>query len=133
MKNFSNTLILLVFCLLVISCSLSRFTDREASPDITEKPAEQEEQEIKIADEEIVFDDSETSPITKLEYNRIEKGMTYPEVVKILKRKGELLNSSMVGAYKLETFRWKGDAKFSFIKCTFRNGFLTIKDESNLR
>ena len=137
MKNFSNLLILLVLSALVISCNLSKFTERSSDESSIEQPADQPkelgDEEIQIADEEIVFDDSDKFPITKVEFNRITKGMTYQEVSKLLRRKGEMLNSSMVGDYKIETYRWKGDAKYSFIKCTFRNGLLTIKDESNLK
>ncbi len=133
MKNFANIFILLALSALVVSCNLSKLTERGADSEPVERPSVQEDEDIRIADEEIVFDDSDKFPITKLEYEKIKREMTYPEVVKILRRKGEMLNSSMVGDHKIETWRWKGDAKFSFIKCTFRNGLLTIKDESNLK
>lgn len=133
MKNIASILILLAIFVVVVSCNLSKFTDQTGDSGPVEKPTVQEDDEIQIADDEIVFDDANKYPVTKVEFNKIEQGMTYQEVVKILRQKGEMLNSSMVGDYKIETYRWKGDAKYSSIKCTFRNGLLTIKEESNLR
>jgi len=133
MKNSANIVVVLVFSALVISCNLSKLTGRGGDSEPTERTTVKGDEDIRIADDEIVFDDSDKFPITKVEYEKIEKGMTYAQVVKLLRREGEMLNSSMVGDYKIETWRWKGDAKFSFIKCTFRNGLLSIKDESNLK
>ena len=59
--------------------------------------------------------------------------MTYKEVIKILGSTGELLNSNKVGKYQIDNYKWKGDAKYSFVRCTFRDGLLRTKTQANLK
>lgn len=68
------------------------------------------------------------------EYNRIETGMSYDEVVDIIGSKGELSNKSEFNGYTIEIYTWYGNGTAgSNANVTFENGKATAKAQVGLQ
>ena len=65
--------------------------------------------------------------ITMDEYNKIETGMSYDEVSKIIGSKGELSTQSEANGYTIEIYTWYGNGTAgSNANVTFENGKATL-------
>ncbi|RHL43267.1 DUF3862 domain-containing protein [Eubacterium ventriosum] len=72
--------------------------------------------------------------ITMDEYNRIETGMSYDEVVDIIGSKGELSTKSESNGYTIEIYTWYGNGTAgSNANVTFENGKATAKAQVGLQ
>lgn len=72
--------------------------------------------------------------ITMDEYNQIQTGMTYDEVVAIVGSPGEVVSTSTVGGYTVTMVSWHGDAySGANANVTFSNGDVTAKAQVGLK
>lgn len=72
--------------------------------------------------------------ITMDEYNQIETGMSYDEVVDIIGSKGELSTKSESNGYTIEIYTWYGNGTAgSNANVTFENGKATTKAQVGLQ
>ena len=72
--------------------------------------------------------------ITMDEYNKIETGMSYDEVSKIIGSKGELSTQSEANGYTIEIYTWYGNGTAgSNANVTFENGKATAKAQVGLQ
>jgi hypothetical protein len=76
-----------------------------------------------------------TAGVTMANYNRLQMGMTYAQVVQILGKEGEELSSNEVGGYKIEMYKWDGDGggPGARIDAFFKNGKLDSKFQFALK
>jgi hypothetical protein len=76
-----------------------------------------------------------TAGVTMANYNRLQMGMTYAQVVKILGKEGEELSSNEVGGYKIEMYKWDGDGggPGARLDAFFKNGKLDSKFQFELK
>lgn len=71
--------------------------------------------------------------ITLDEYNRIEIGMTYDEVVKIVGKDGKLFVSSDIGFGESSTYTWSSGYGISNATIMFDNGKVSYKTQLGLK
>lgn len=72
--------------------------------------------------------------ITAREYGRIEIGMTYPNVRRIVGGPGELTSStSNAAGFQGRVYTWPGTSSGSSSRVRFANGTVFSKTESGLR
>lgn len=69
--------------------------------------------------------------VTMAEFDRIQEGMTYGEVVKIIGSAGELLSQSNIAGMKAEMYAWK-NANGSNMNAMFQEGSLIQKSQFGL-
>lgn len=72
--------------------------------------------------------------ITMVEFNAIETGMTYDDVVKIIGSAGELTSQVDIGesAYKTEIYTWYGIVPGAYANVTFQGGKAIAKAQIGL-
>lgn len=73
-----------------------------------------------------------TAKITLEQFYKVEIGMSYDEVVKILGSPGRLMTESKDDDKKLEVYVWDGTAQGSYATLTFTNGVLSGKEHNGL-
>jgi hypothetical protein len=68
-------------------------------------------------------------------YNRLQKGMTYEQVVKILGKEGDELTNNEVGGLRIAMYQWDGDGGGPDAKLNafFKNGKLDTKFQFELK
>ncbi|MDA2738393.1 DUF3862 domain-containing protein [Bacillus cereus group sp. Bc015] len=72
--------------------------------------------------------------INKAEFEQIQNGMSYEEVVAIIGNEGELQSESEVGNYKTQLYTWKGESGIgSNANVTFQNGKVQAKAQFGLK
>lgn len=72
--------------------------------------------------------------ITLDEFNRIQNGMTYDQVVNIIGGKGTLQSSAGDGQYKTEMYMWEGEGGFGAnANVTFQGGKVEAKAQLGLQ
>jgi hypothetical protein len=72
--------------------------------------------------------------ITKSEYNKITKGMSYSEVKFLIGGKGKLKSSSSADGYTEKVYSWKGNGSAgSNAVIKFANGEVRAKSQTGLR
>ena len=72
--------------------------------------------------------------ITMAEFNQIQTGMTYEEVVAIVGSPGEIISTSTVAGYTVTMISWYGDAySGANANVTFSNGEVTAKAQIGLK
>lgn len=72
--------------------------------------------------------------ITMAEFNQIQTGMTYDEVVAIVGSPGEVVSTSTVGGYTVTMVSWYGDSySGANANVTFSNGEVTAKAQVGLK
>ncbi len=77
---------------------------------------------------------SSPDDITMEEYNQIENGMTYDEVVEIIGSQGELSTESEYEGYTIEIYTWYADKTIgSNANVTFENGKVSAKAQVGLK
>lgn len=74
----------------------------------------------------------EKASITMAKYEKIENGMDFSEVEKIIGSKGEVTSSSTIGSFQHSSYKWKGE-KYSNITVRFRDGKVVIKSQYGLK
>lgn len=72
------------------------------------------------------------SKLNVANFIKLENGMKYADVVKILGSKGEIISESEVSAAKIVVYKWSG-AGGSFVKVVFQDGKLLDKVYTGLR
>ncbi|NDI37091.1 hypothetical protein [Chengkuizengella sediminis] len=70
-----------------------------------------------------------TSEITLEEYNKLEEGMTYEEVIEIVGSEGD----KMVSEDRIEKYAWAGSEEKAMASITFQDGELRGKWEVDLK
>lgn len=70
--------------------------------------------------------------ITMAQFQQIQTGMTYAQVVEILKRDGEELSRSELGGTLTIMYSWK-NSDFSNMNAMFQNDKLTTKAQYGLK
>lgn len=72
--------------------------------------------------------------VTLANYDRLQTGMTYAQVVQILGKQGEKMSSNEVGSLKIEMYRWDGNGgRDSEMHAFFQNGKLDKKMQFALK
>lgn len=75
----------------------------------------------------------DSSGVTLDNFQKIENGMTYEEVVEILGKEGELLSEAGSGQYKTEMYQWEAENGFGAnMNVTFQNGKVQSKAQAGL-
>ena len=75
-----------------------------------------------------------TSGVNMDNYNKIQTGMSYEEVVSILGKQGEEMSSNDIAGYKNVMYKWDGDSGFGAnMNAMFQNGKLIQKAQFNLQ
>ncbi|MEQ2456306.1 DUF3862 domain-containing protein [Flavonifractor hominis] len=75
----------------------------------------------------------ESQYITMEEYNQIQSGMTYDQVVEIIGGPGESTASSGSGNYQIDMYTWYGNGTAgSNASITFTNGMVSAKAQIGL-
>ncbi|HHY66103.1 MAG TPA: DUF3862 domain-containing protein [Alicyclobacillus sp.] len=74
-----------------------------------------------------------SSKITKEEFDKIQTGMTYDQVVQIIGGPGELLSEAGDGEYKMQMYKWDGEKGFgSNANVSFQGGKVVAKAQLGL-
>ncbi|MDZ4632287.1 DUF3862 domain-containing protein [Bacillus cereus] len=77
---------------------------------------------------------SNEKTMTKAEFEQIQNGMTYEEVVKIIGSDGELQSESTVGDYTSKLYTWKGEGGLGAnANITFQNNEVQAKSQFGLK
>ncbi|OYD07593.1 DUF3862 domain-containing protein [Paludifilum halophilum] len=104
----------------------------QTDPDVAETPEQDEndsEEETSAEEEE----EKKDSGVTLDNFQKIENGMTYDEVVEILGKEGELISEAGEGQYKTEMYQWEGDSGFGAnMNVTFQNDEVQSKAQAGL-
>lgn len=75
-----------------------------------------------------------TTGVNMENYNKIQTGMSYEEVVSILGKEGEEMSSNDIAGYKNIMYKWNGDSGFGAnMNAMFQNGKLIQKAQFNLQ
>lgn len=84
--------------------------NKEESKD--EEVAVEEEEEVETAEEtdQEVKETKDTTGVTMENFNKLETGMSYEEVVSILGSEGEILSESEIAGSKATMYTWDGDS-----------------------
>ena len=78
--------------------------------------------------------ESESEYITMDEYNQIQSGMTYDQVVEIIGGQGQPSASSGGGGYQIDMYTWYGNGTAgSNASITFTNGVVSAKAQIGLQ
>lgn len=78
--------------------------------------------------------EDDSALMTMEEFEAIENGMTYEEVVNIVGGEGELSNTASSGDYTIELYSWTGNGSAnSNANVTFQNGVVTGKAQVGLK
>ena len=129
MKN-SLTSVLAIIMFAVLGCNLSNYTDKDDKPTVeTTNPTADSSPKSK-SDSDVSpskSNDSEStssSPVglTMSNFNRLQNGMSYEEVVKILGSEGEQTSETKFSSL----YKWKGE-KFAAVYVTFIDRKLSSK------
>ena len=72
------------------------------------------------------------SNLSVANFNKLEKGMNYAEVAKILGSEGKIISNGEFGGVKTTMYEWKGDSG-AFAKVVFQNDKLYDKAHTGLR
>ncbi len=76
----------------------------------------------------------QSAGVTMANFNRLETGMTYSQVVEILGKEGEELSSNDIAGYKTVMYKWDGEAGWgSNMNVMFQNGKLISKSQFGLK
>lgn len=67
------------------------------------------------------------------EFQAIQTGMTYDEVVNIIGGEGELLSESSLAGYETKMYQWNGDNGFSNANVTIQNNAVVSKAQFGLK
>lgn len=67
------------------------------------------------------------------EFQAIQTGMTYDEVVNIVGGEGELLSESSIAGYDTKMYQWDGDESFSSANVTIQNNAVVSKAQLGLK
>lgn len=71
---------------------------------------------------------------TKAEFDKIQTGMSYAQVVQIIGCGGELLSESEIAGYVTVMLMWQGKGTFGAnMNAMFQNGKLVMKAQHGLR
>lgn len=76
---------------------------------------------------------SNSALITLDEFNRIESGMSYEDVVNIIGSNGSLSSESSMGNYTIQIYTWYGNIIGANANVTFQNGKVVGKAQVGLR
>lgn len=72
------------------------------------------------------------SNLNVVKFNKLETGMKYADVVKMLGSEGEVISDSDMSGVKTTIYKWSG-ASGAFVKAIFQNGKLIDKVHTGLR
>lgn len=123
--------LLLGACVAVIG---SNMDDTDTAADSTEQDKPKEEEEKEEPKEEKPEEPKDESGVTLANFEKIENGMSYEEVVDILGGEGELLSQAGEGEFKTEMYKWDGEGGFGAnMNVTFQNGQVQSKAQMGLK
>lgn len=74
----------------------------------------------------------ESADVTVANYNRVQIGMTYPQVAAIFGGPGVLTVEGEIAGQRFEVYQWKGPGG-AYALISFENGRVSDKEQSNLR
>lgn len=141
MKNLL-TLVLAIIMFVALGCSFMGSTEKDENPTI-ETPNPTADSSPETTDSKTDSDDSKTDSddsknssssvanLTLDKFNRLEIGMDYDEVVKILGSEGEQSSETKTSRYTITSYKWAGE-DYAAIYATFRDGKMTSKRQLRL-
>lgn len=74
-----------------------------------------------------------SSKVTLEQFNRLQEGMTYQEVVSILGSEGEILSSSDIAGYKTIMYMWEGNSLGGNMNAIFQNDKMISRAQFGLK
>ena len=83
-------------------------------------------------DTQTTSENSEDVKVTLEQYNKIEDGMTYDEVVSIFGGKETSSSESEVAGIKSQIMTWNGNGNFSVVSIGFTDGKVSSKSQTGL-
>lgn len=93
-------------------------------------------QEVSNASNEPVANDTSTEQenirVTLEQYNQVQDGMTYDEVVSIFGGKENSSSESEIAGIKSEVKTWNGNGTFSVVSIGFTDGKVSSKSQTGL-
>lgn len=78
-------------------------------------------------------EEAEKGDITLEEYNKIQVGMTYSQVVKIIGAEGTFSSETQVGSYNYKYYTWNGVGFGASASIAFYNNKVYSKTQINLK
>lgn len=121
----SLSLVLIALLLVVLGCSLDRFTKKD---DAAPTPVSDSKSDSKPDDKP----DSSGSGLTMDNYEKIKSGMSYDDVADLLGSKGNETSSSTIGKSESKSYKWEGE-KYVRIYVNFRDDKMTSKSQTGLK
>ena len=96
------------------------------------KPANNTETATTEENTQTATETAEDVKVTLEQYNQIENGMTYDEVVSIFGGKETSSSESEVAGIKSQVMTWNGNGTFSVVSIGFTNGEVSSKSQTGL-
>lgn len=131
---------------LVLLLSIITATQRPSEAETAQAKAQAEAAEIKAekiaAERDRLKAVAEASAIaareavvaSMSEFNQIQDGMSYSDVVKIIGSQGEMMSSNSIGGYKTVMYKWDGSGSFGAnMNAMFQNDKLISKAQFGLK
>ena len=111
MKKIFSILLIVVLTFSLVACDGAVSTSEEGAPEVEKNAPE----------------------ISKAEFDSIETGMTYEEVVTIIGGEGELSSQVEIAGIDTKMYMWQGEGSFGAnANATFQNNKLTSKAQFGL-
>ena len=121
-RSVLRTIVRVVLALFLLSMGLSLLS--VGLRDAASSASSREGQETLIESDPVV--------LTLEEFNQIQNGMSYSDVVAIIGGEGVLTSESSVGGTTMELFSWEGTSLGANGNVTFMNGKVTAKAQLGL-
>ena len=129
----SLTLVLAILLFVVLGCSLDKLTGKkdEVPTPVPESTAAPDSTPGTGEDTASTPAETASSGVSIDKFNKIELGMSYEDVKRIMGSDGNQTSMTKSGSYESMSYEWKGD-KFARISTRFTNGALVYKSQSGL-
>lgn len=125
-KKWWFWLIIVIVIIAIIGGSQGGTTNTATEPANSTETATTEE------NTQTATETAEDVKVTLEQYNQIENGMTYDEVVSIFGGKETSSSESEVAGIKSQVMTWNGNGTFSVVSIGFTNGEVSSKSQTGL-
>ena len=125
-KKWWFWLIIVIVIIAIIGGSQGGTTNTATEPANSTETATTEE------NTQTATETAEDVKVTLEQYNQIENGMTYDEVVSIFGGKENSSSESEIAGIKSQVMTWNGNGTFSVVSIGFTNGEVSSKSQTGL-